>query len=46
MLEEDGLSIRFDEQWYRTVDDFFIKAAIGGKLLTTLWNELYLFEVI
>ena len=40
------LSIRFDESWYRTVDDFFQKASIGGDLLTSLYEDLYDWEVL
>ena len=40
------LSVRFDKSWYRTIDDFFKKAAIDGELLTTLYEELYAFEVL
>ncbi len=44
--EENGaVVIRFDDDWYRTVDDFFDKAQIGEELLTTLYEELYGFEV-
>ena len=46
-LEEDGgIVIRFDDQWYRTVDDFFQKAELDGEKLTTLYEELYDFEVL
>ena len=46
-VEEDGaLVIRFDGRWFRTIDDFFAKAELGGELLTTLYQELYDFEVI
>ena len=46
-VPEDGnLSIRFDDKWYRTVDDFFKKAEIGGELVTTLYEELYDFKMI
>ena len=45
-VEEDGaVVIRFDRKWYRTIDDFFEKAEIGDDLLTTLYEELYDFEV-
>ena len=45
-VEEDGaVVIRFDRKWYRTVDDFFEKAQIGNALLTSLYEELYGFEV-
>ena len=37
--------IRFDGDWYRTIDDFFEKAQIGEELLTSLYEELYDFEV-
>lgn len=41
-VTEDGvLVIRFDESWFRTVDDFFGKAKIGEALLTSLYDELY-----
>ena len=46
-VEENGeVVIRFDDKWYRTVDDLFQKAEINGELLTTLYEELYFFEVI
>lgn len=45
-VEEDGaLAIRFDDKWFRTVDDFFQKAELDGELLTTRYEELYDFEV-
>ena len=46
-LEEDGvLVIRFDDKWYRTVDDFFAEAQIGTEKLTSLYEELYGFEKV
>ena len=46
-VEEDGqLSVRMDDSWYRTVDDFFQKAELGGEHITTLYDELLDFEVI
>lgn len=45
-VEEDGgMSIRFDNHWYRTIDDFFKKAELDGELLTTRYEELYDFAV-
>lgn len=45
-VQEGGqLSVRFDEKWYRTVDDFFRKAEIDGELITTLYEELYDFGI-
>lgn len=44
--EAGAVVIRFDDEWYRTADDYFAKAQIGGELLTTLYEELYGFEVI
>ncbi len=44
--EEGGLSIRLDDAWYRTVDDFFGKAEIDGELITTLYEELMDFGVV
>lgn len=45
-VEEDGaIVIRFDDKWYRMVDDFFQKAELDGELLTARYGELYGFEV-
>ena len=44
--EGDQLSIRFDTNWYRTVDDFFRKAELDGELITSRYEELYDFEVL
>lgn len=44
--DAEGCAIRFDEGWYRTVDDFFAKANIRGKLLTTIEDKLFQFEVV
>lgn len=41
-----ALSVRFDDKWYYTADDFFTKAQINGELLTTLYEELFDFEVM
>lgn len=46
MNEGDEVVIKFGDKWFRTADDFFAKAEINGELLTTLYNELYDFEVI
>ncbi|MCR5781128.1 MAG: sel1 repeat family protein [Clostridia bacterium] len=44
--EEDGnVVIRFDDHWYRTVDDFFQNAELDGELMTARYEELYDFEV-
>ena len=43
--EDGGIVIRFDEKWYRTIDDFFQKAELDGELLTTRYEELFDFEV-
>lgn len=42
---EDGLAVKFEDIWYRTIDDFFAKATIEGELLTDLYFDLYAFEV-
>ena len=44
--EISGQSVRFDNHWYRTIDDFFRKAELDEEHLTTLYEELYDFEVI
>lgn len=45
LIEEDACVIRFMDRWYRTVDDFFRKAELGGDHLTTICESLYDFEV-
>ena len=44
--EDGGISIRFDDLWYRTEDDFFRKAELDGELITMRYEELYDFEVM
>ncbi len=46
-VEENGaLSIRFNNHWYRTREDFFAKACIGDLPLTYIYDALYGFEVV
>ena len=46
-VEEEGqVVIRFDDHWYRTVDDLFMNAELDGEPLTMRYEELYDFEVI
>ena len=44
--EEGGIAVRFDDAWYRDVDDFFAKAKLDGELLTMRYEELSGFEVL
>lgn len=44
--DDDGIVVRFDDEWFCNVDDFFRKAKLVGLPLTTLYEELYLFEMI
>ena len=45
-VNEDGENvIRFEDKWFRSVDDFFRKAKIGGKLLTDIYRRLNGFEI-
>ncbi len=45
-VEEDGeCVIRFGKGWFRTIDHFFAAAMIDGELLTSIYDELELFEV-
>ena len=43
--EGGDLSIHFDDKWYHTIDDFFRDAEIDREHITTLYKELYDFEV-
>ena len=46
-VEEDGMIvIRFDDRWFRTVDDFFLKAELDDIPITMRYQELYDFEVL
>lgn len=49
MMENDECIIQFDDNqkpyWYRNIDDFFMKAKIGDKLLTEIYYKLHSFEV-
>lgn len=43
--EEGGMAICFNGKWFRNVDDFFAGAKIGDKLLTSIFNDLYGYEI-
>lgn len=43
--DEEGLAVEFNGKWYRSKDDFFAKASIDGKRLTSIYEELYGFKV-
>lgn len=45
-LEKGECSVHFGDRWFHTVDDFFAEAEIDNELLTTLYDELYDFEVM
>lgn len=45
MKSNNGLAIRFDEEWFRDIDDFFARACINGKRITSLNNSLYDFAI-
>ena len=44
--EEEMLPVCFDGKWFRSVDEFFKKAELGGEHITTLYQELYDFEIV
>ena len=43
--EDGGMSIRFDDEWYRSIDDFFLKAEIGGTRIPCLYFEMGAFRI-
>lgn len=45
LQEDDEIVIRFEDKWYRTIDDFFAKAEIDNELLTAIYTELYIISV-
>ena len=44
--EEAAIAVRLDDQWYRTIDDFFLKAELDGVQLTFLDDDLYDFRIV
>lgn len=44
--EGGGIVVRFDDKWFRNVDDFFNKAELDGELITMRYEELSDFEVL
>ncbi len=46
VLEDGNIAIEFNKKWYRRREDFFAKAEIDDCLLTRLYFELYMFEVV
>ncbi len=43
--EDDGVSVKFDHKWFRTVREFFEKAEIDGERIVYIYDELYDLEV-
>ncbi|MDO4477615.1 MAG: hypothetical protein Q4B73_01070 [Lachnospiraceae bacterium] len=46
VMEGDECVVNFDGQWYHSRDDFFRDACIDDVKLTSLYNELYGFELM
>lgn len=44
--EEAAIAVRLDDQWYCTIDDFFLKAELDGVQLTFLEDDLYDFRIV
>ena len=44
--EEGGVSVRFGDQWYRSVDDFFRQATVDGELIPVMYESLHDFKVV
>ena len=45
--DEDGrLVTEFDGQWFESVDEFFQGATIDNLKLTSIYDDLYMFEVV
>ena len=45
--EEDGhISVKFQDTWYRDIDDFFKKATIKDERLPAIYHELYGYRVV
>ena len=46
VIEDGKCVVRFQEKWYRSIDDFIIKACIGQEKLCVIADSLYMFEII
>lgn len=44
--EDGGISIRFEDKWYRDIDDFFLKAVLDGERIPCRYEDLYAFRVV
>ncbi len=44
VMENDECVINFGDSWFKTPADFMSKAKIDGVPITTLYDELYMFE--
>ena len=46
-VEEDGsIVIRFDDRWFRSIDDFFGKAVLREERVPCLYRDFYAFKVV
>lgn len=43
---EGGVRIRFGDNWYRDITEFFAKATIAGERIPVLYRRLYNFKVV
>ena len=39
-LENNEMAIRFDDIWYRNIDDFFLKAVLDGESIEHVYHDL------
>lgn len=46
VLEDGGIVICLNGKWYRTVDDLMAKGQIDGELLTSIYEDLYGYEIV
>ena len=45
VMEENQLAVRFEDKWFRTIDDFMQKAEIDGEKLSYIYDELENFKI-
>lgn len=46
LMEDGACVVRFNDKWFRSRDEFFQKAVLADQKLTTLYDDLYGFEVL
>ena len=44
VCDDSSIAVEFNGKWFRTIDDFFAKAELGGHRLTEIYDRIYILE--